>query len=192
MQKFLIAGVALLLFTLGCVSPTNSNTAPDSMMNEKGVIETTPTMEKTGETMAEKNNGEAMDKDAGETMNSDSPDAMMKNALTYEPFTLSAYNEARSQGKTIFLEFYANWCPICKAQDPALREGLSQLSGEKWVAFQVNYKDSDTDADEEALAREFNITYQHTHIVTDASGTIKLRSNEQWSSADVVSALSSV
>ncbi|MEK6902007.1 MAG: hypothetical protein AABX02_00270, partial [archaeon] len=76
-------------------------------------------------------------------------------------------------------------CPICKAQAPKLEEGLSNLNSDQLVAFRVNYKDNETDADETALAQKFNITYQHTHVVVDSSEKILLKSNEDWSTADV-------
>lgn len=37
-------------------------------------------------------------------------------------------------------------------------------------AFRVNFNDTDTDADEKALAGAFGITYQHTFVLIDASG----------------------
>ena len=106
-------------------------------------------------------------------------------AVEYVPFTQAAYEQAKAEGKTIFLEFYASWCPICQAQAPALEAGISEIKSDKLVAFRVNYKDSDTDADETALAQKFNITYQHTHIVTNASEEILLRSQESWSKEEV-------
>jgi thiol-disulfide isomerase/thioredoxin len=112
--------------------------------------------------------------------------AATEGNLDYVPFTLAAYNQAKAEGKTIFLEFYANWCPICQSQAPALKEGLESISSDKLVAFRVNYKDSETDADETAMAQKYNITYQHTHIVAGSDESVKLRSNESWSKADVI------
>lgn len=104
---------------------------------------------------------------------------------TYQPFTKSAYLKARSEGKIIFLEFYANWCPSCLAQAPALVNGFASLNDSRIVAFRVDYKDSNTDSDESALAQELGIAYQHTHIVLNPQGEIILRSNDVLSESDV-------
>ncbi|QQR93052.1 MAG: thioredoxin family protein [Candidatus Iainarchaeum archaeon] len=109
-----------------------------------------------------------------------------KGNLEYVPFTKAAYDQALAEGKTVFLEFYATWCPTCQAQAPALKEGLESISSDKLVAFRVNYKDPDTDADETELARKYNITYQHTHIVANAQEDVLLRSQESWSKQDVI------
>ena len=159
MKGLILLGVAFMLFTVGCVSPQTSSDVADAMM------------EKEGDAMQPKE------------------DTMMEKGIAYVPFTQSSYEQARADGKTIFLEFYANWCPTCKAQHPALVEGLSKISSDELVAFQVNYKDSKTDADEGELAKQFNITYQHTHVVTNAGGETLLKSQENWSADDVMTKL---
>jgi thiol-disulfide isomerase/thioredoxin len=106
--------------------------------------------------------------------------SMMEKPVGYVPFTKAAYDKARGEGKVVFLEFYASWCPICAAQAPALEAAFSELKDPGVVAFRVNYKDSDTDADEVEMARLFGITYQHTHIILDSEGNVAKRSQEQW------------
>lgn len=80
-------------------------------------------------------------------------------------FNKSDYEKALSEGKIIVLDFYANWCPICRAEAPALHAGFDGLTSDKVIGFRVNYEDSETDKDEEALAKQFNITYQHTKVI---------------------------
>lgn len=146
-----------MLVSLGCVTPQNENPISNTVM--------------------EKPDDGSMKESDGESMQS---------GVAYVPFTRAAYAQAQADGKTIFLEFYANWCPVCKAQAPALTTGINKIQSDKLVAFRVNYKDSETDADETALAQKYNITYQHTHIVADASENVLLRSNESWSESDVI------
>lgn len=81
----------------------------------------------------------------------------------YEPFTQAAYDQAVADGDPIFLYFYANWCPFCKEQDPR-NQRVFAAYGKTVRGFRVNYNDSDTDADEQALAGRFRVTYQHTGI----------------------------
>ena len=144
-------------------------------------------MEKPGDSMQK--NDSVMEKNdtlAGKN------DSMMEKPVGYVPFTKAAYEQARLEGKVIFLEFYANWCPICAAQAPELEAAFSELNNPDVAAFRVNYKDSDTDADETGLAREFGITYQHTHIILAPDGTVAKRSQEQWSREDIISEVEKV
>lgn len=167
MKEFLLIGLIGLVVMVGCISPEAQTQVSDVMVKD-----TTQTMEKENESMEK--TSESMEK---------TPDVMVKT--TYVPFTQAAYMQAQADGKIIFLEFYANWCPTCKAQAPALEDGLSRITSENFAAFRVNYKDSETDSDEQALAQKFNITYQHTHIVTNESEEVLLRSQENWSADDV-------
>lgn len=80
------------------------------------------------------------------------------------PFTQVAYNKAIADGKLVVLYFYASWCPICKAEFPKMESAVNKLPNEV-MAFQVNYRDDNTDRDEEALAKKFGITYQHTKVI---------------------------
>ena len=105
------------------------------------------------------------------------------SVAAYEPFTLSKYQAALAAHEPIFLYFYANWCPFCREQDPRNVEVLKDFSG-RVHGFRVNYNDSDTDADEKALANTFRVTYQHTGVFFDQNGqeikrTIGTQSNEQ-------------
>lgn len=174
MKEILLIGLIGLVLVVGCVSPESQTTVNDVMVKD-----TTPVMEKENESMEK--SGDAMEKTDDVMVKDDT--AMVKTV--YVPFTQTAYQQAKADGKTIFLEFYANWCPTCKAQAPALEEGLSRITSENFAAFRVNYKDSETDSDEQALAQKFNITYQHTHIVTNGDEEVLLRSQENWSANDV-------
>ena len=92
-------------------------------------------------------------------------DAMMAKGIVYEPITQSAYNQALQEGKTVYLEFYASWCPSCKNDEPNIEEFFESNTNENVRAFRVNYKDSDTDDFETSLAKEYGIAYQHTRVI---------------------------
>lgn len=188
---FLVLAAVLLL---GCTqsSPRATATPSDAMqkesaMTEKSAVSSTPeamkketeVVEKSGEAMAEK-------KDA--MVNADASAAPSGSALGggfYEPFTPSRYDSARSEGKTVFLEFYANWCPVCKQQEPQIESAFDAITDERVVGFRVNYNDDQTDEDERNLAREFGVSYQHTHVLLDGAGTVKVKSLEFWDSSRV-------
>lgn len=213
-QLIVIGGLLLVLVMAGCINgqPANSTASDGTIIQADGtMVKPDGTMIKPDGTMIKPDGtmvgpdgtmtapDGTMTKPDGTMIKPDGtmikPDGTMigpdgemmeKGNVEYVPFTLAAYNQAKAEGKTIFLEFYATWCPTCQAQAPALKEGLESINSEKLVAFRVNYKDPDTDADEMALAQKYNITYQHTHIVADASENVLLRSQENWSKQDVV------
>ena len=87
--------------------------------------------------------------------------------IAYNSYTQESYEQALSEGKFVFLNFYANWCPICKREKPDVVNALKEISREDIAAFEVNYNDDETDENEKALAKKFGITYQHTKVIVD-------------------------
>ncbi len=106
----------------------------------------------------------------------------------YLTFTEQDYNAAIADGKTVLLNFYANWCPTCKAEEHDAFAAFDALDDPKAIGFRVNYKDGDTDAAEEALAKAFGITYQHTKVVLK-DGALVIKSPETWDAARYVKEL---
>ncbi|MEK7514972.1 MAG: TlpA disulfide reductase family protein [Patescibacteria group bacterium] len=128
--------------------------------------------------------------------------AMQKSALSVQPvaftgkklagssaplldFSVADYTAAQESGRIIVLFFYANWCPICKAEMPNIEQAFNQLKTDRVVGFRVNYNDSDTDDVEKGLAREFGIAYQHTKVFVN-NGSAVLKSGESWDVARYV------
>jgi thiol-disulfide isomerase/thioredoxin len=99
-------------------------------------------------------------------------------------FNKADYDKAIASGKLVALYFYANWCPICRAEFPRMEEAFSKIGDDKVVGFRVNYNDNQTDDDERELAREFGVAYQHTKVFVK-NGQRILKSPESWNSADV-------
>src|SRR3989344_6796780 len=97
----------------------------------------------------------------------------------YYEFTQIEYEKALQENKKILLYFYANWCPLCKAEQSSTFAAFNEVKNPELVGFRVNYKDSDTNEDEEALAKEFGISYQHTKIIIK-NGERVLKSPETW------------
>ncbi len=82
----------------------------------------------------------------------------------YQEFSQAAYEEALAANKKIFLQWYATWCPSCRAEQKIAQPYFDNLEDEDVVGFRVNFKDKDTDTDEEAITREFGVSTQSTKI----------------------------
>ena len=94
-------------------------------------------------------------------------------------FNKPDYQLALESDKLVVLSFYANWCPICKAEDPELREVFDELDTDKVVGFRVNFNDDETDFEEQKLAEEYQIPYQHTRVLIKNKQVV-LKSLESW------------
>ena len=82
--------------------------------------------------------------------------------------------------RTRVLFFYADWCPTCRPVDEELSQKATELPGNVTV-IRVNYNDDQTDEDEEALAKKYGITYQHTFVVIDENGN----EIKKWNGGDL-------
>lgn len=83
----------------------------------------------------------------------------------YLEFNKADYDKAMKEKSKILLYFYANWCPICKREQQDTFAAFNEINDPDLIGFRVNYRDSDTDSDEEALAKEFGVGYQHTKVI---------------------------
>ena len=81
----------------------------------------------------------------------------------YVTYSDANFQQARSEGRPILLYFWAGWCPICRAEEPLVKQRIEQ-SGLPIAGFRVNF-DS-----EEALKAQYRITYQHTTVILNSKG----------------------
>jgi thiol-disulfide isomerase/thioredoxin len=105
-------------------------------------------------------------------------------------FSQSIYEEALKSDKLVVLYFYANWCPICRAEFPLMQAAFEKLPGDKVVGIRVNFNDSQTDKNEQVLARQYSIPYQH-HKIFLKNGEVVLSSPQEWDEARYISEISS-
>ena len=123
-------------------------------------------------------------------------DAMMSELLggtvsKYHQWDKTIFDKAVAEGKVIYLEFYASWCPACKKQHSELVKGFEDLSNQNVIGFRIPYKDSDTTREHEELARQYGVSYQHTKIILK-DGKVVLKSPEAWDSTRFMNELKKV
>jgi thioredoxin 1 len=76
-----------------------------------------------------------------------------------QPFNETAFTDAKTAGKTVLLDFHADWCPVCKKQGPILQSLVQEDKYKDVVAFKADY-DSET-----ALKKQLKVKDQSTLIV---------------------------
>jgi len=82
------------------------------------------------------------------------------DALTRRlPFDQKAFESAQASGRSILVEFYTTWCPVCKVQRPFLTTLGQNPKYQKIAYFEIDF---DRHKD---LAREFRVHKQSTLIV---------------------------
>jgi thioredoxin 1 len=75
------------------------------------------------------------------------------------PFNQAQFDSMRAAGNPVAVVFHANWCPVCRAQAPLLKE-LSQAPELKALTLFV--ADFDT---EEGLKKSLRVSTQSTVVV---------------------------
>ena len=80
----------------------------------------------------------------------------------FKSFSQAEYDMALKQGKTLVVDFHADWCPTCKTQAPLLNEIVNMPGYENVVALKANY---DT---EKELKKSLKVSKQSTIVVFKA------------------------
>ena len=117
--------------------------------------------------------------EVGNSVSSGSGKILAGNSSVIYDFNQADYETALSSDKLVVLYFYANWCPICRAEVPKMYDAFDELTTDKVIGLRVNYKDGDTDDFEKQLAKQYGITYQHTKVFLK-NGQQVLKSLEEW------------
>ena len=102
---------------------------------------------------------DVMEKDTDAMMKDDEPVAMEKSGsyLAYEDVDISTLEG------NIVLDFYAPWCPSCRALEGNIKANLNEIPSDLTI-LKVDY-DSESD-----LKRQYGVTRQHTLVQVDQQG----------------------
>lgn len=74
------------------------------------------------------------------------------------PFDMKSFEKARAEGKSIFIDVAAPWCPVCKRQEPIIKSLLKQPAFKNMAVFTVDF-----DNQKDAL-KALGVTRQSTLI----------------------------
>lgn len=218
-QKILLFSLSLSLFVFlgaGCQTNLLDNEGGDETMMEDDKIMTDEHMEEDDKMMEDKDEPaitqKITEKEAEPVLDMElvmEEDILVDNAKEVEEnlifqgqvlagssaplldFVQADYEKALQSGKLVVLYFYANWCPICKAETKnGLYPAFDELDNDNIIGFRVNYRDNQTDSNEENLAREFGVAYQHTKVFVK-NGKRVLKAPNSWSKSDYIKQINS-
>ena len=96
----------------------------------------------------------------------------------YYRFDKTHYEKSIAEGKVIFLDFHANWCPICAREKPKILAAFNELNNPDVVGYQVHFNDRETTADDIEMAKKYGIVSQYTKVIVDKNGEVALRTLE--------------
>lgn len=95
-----------------------------------------------------------------------------EKAPDFELTTLSGKRAKLSdfRGSTVILNFWATWCPPCKAEMPSMESFYKKHKGKNITIVSVNLTNIDNGIDEiQAFAKEYSLTF---NILLDKKGNV--------------------
>ncbi|MCH8004002.1 MAG: thioredoxin family protein [Nanoarchaeota archaeon] len=116
---------------------------------------------------------DVIDEESGETLK-----LLAGTTSKYYRFDKAHYEQSLQEGKVIFLDFHANWCPICAREKPRILAAFNELNNADIVGYEVHFNDDETTKDDIEMAKKYGITNQYTKVIIDKSDNIALKTLE--------------
>jgi thiol-disulfide isomerase/thioredoxin len=85
--------------------------------------------------------------------------ALPASAAEWKPFTQADFAAAQKDGKSILVDIFAAWCPVCRAQNPILTQLTRAPKFADMVVFKIDFDD------QKDAVRAVKATAQSTLIV---------------------------
>lgn len=79
-------------------------------------------------------------------------------AAEFRGFDSVAFAEAQAAGRPILIDVAAEWCPVCRAQAPIIRDTSADSTFDNLIVFRIDYDD------QRAAWRQLNVRRQATLI----------------------------
>jgi len=97
---------------------------------------------------------------------------VLNRAAEPDDFTLPSLNGTRftlseHKGKVIFLNFWATWCPPCRAEMPSMEALYQKFKDKEFDMIAVNIQENNNDVS--AFMRQLNLTFP---VVMDSRGLV--------------------
>jgi len=61
------------------------------------------------------------------------------SAAEWKPFDAASFAAAKKEGKSILVDIFAAWCPVCRAQNPILVQLTREPKFKDLVVFKVDF-----------------------------------------------------
>lgn len=106
------------------------------------------------------------------------------SAAEWKPFTQADFAAAKKDGKSILVDIFAVWCPVCRAQNPILTQLTREPESNDLVVFKIDF---DT---QKADVRELKATSQST-LIAFKGETEKARSVGDTNPASIAALMKS-
>ncbi len=96
-----------------------------------------------------------------------SPSSQAYTAGAFQNYTKLAFEEAVRDGKTVMLNFHADWCRECIENEPHVKAAFSSMNDPQVVGFKVAYDNTTKGWSEDIvdLKKRLNINYQMTFVI---------------------------
>jgi thioredoxin 1 len=65
--------------------------------------------------------------------------ALPASAAEWKPFNAAEFAAAQKDGKSILVDIFAPWCPVCRAQAPILEKLTAEPKFKDLVVFKVDF-----------------------------------------------------
>ena len=127
--------------------------------------------------------GEMMDKsmeNKGKMMSEYKGAVLAGTTTPYLDFQKEDYDKALKENKIILLNFYAGWCPTCRAEEPVIFSAFNGLSRKDVIGFRIHWRDGEDNDDAISLAEQFGVSSQHTKVIIK-NGQKVLKAPDAWS-----------